>query len=612
MFRFSDRWTANRACRVAALIFSCWLLPAQAATVPTAPLEGTSDDRIVAFADVHGGASELRALLRALTLIDDGDNWTGGRTRLVSLGDLLDRGPDSRSVMDLLMRLEKEAAEAGGAVHLVLGNHELMNLTGDLRYVSEEEYAAFAADEDPAVRTRSFAAFQNLLAAEAQTQSSPLPDEPEVDAAAQFEARFPPGFFAHRAAFTPDGLYGGWLLSKPQVLELENIAFVHGGLSTAFVAETFETYNSRAAADLRSLLRTGAELIESGQLPAWDDLVTSTPLAGTTVPAELGPLRASLQFQQHGPAWYRGTAACHPLIERPRFEATLAARQIDRVVMGHTPTSPRIIQTRFEERAILADTGMYAGYYRGRPSAVIFDRGGMRTLTLDPDGVLRERRGRPAVDLRAEDRSGRLDALTEALAGVTLAPGEKADFTLSGKRLDVTWYRENRRQRSARLAAQALDDLLGFGLVAPVVAIERNGSEGVAEVVPATALSEQARVAGNIYRPNYCLEGSDFDLLFVLDALMGQEVRTGSNVFYDRSTWLIYLTEQNRAFPRSDRLPRYLDTQRVTLPALVARRLGDLSEKSLTGALGGYLDSRQIQAILDRRDRILRKWPADR
>jgi hypothetical protein len=50
--------------------------------------------------------------------------------------------------MELLMRLEGEALAAGGRVHVLIGNHESLILTGDMRYVSEQEYAAFAADVD--------------------------------------------------------------------------------------------------------------------------------------------------------------------------------------------------------------------------------------------------------------------------------------------------------------------------------------------------------------------------------------------------------------------------------------------------------------------------------
>jgi hypothetical protein len=218
-------------------------------------------ERTVVFGDVHGGAAELRALLQALDVTNADHDWAGGTTRLVSLGDLLDRGPDSREVLDLLMKLEQQAAAAGGSVHTVLGNHEVMNLTGDLRYVSTSEFAAFAADEDPALRAEALTAFR---AARDPTA--------EDDADAEFERRYPPGFFGHRAAFSPDGHYGRWLLNKPQVLVLDRIAFVHGGLSSHFATESVADFNARAAADLAGLLAGGRALVAQGALPAWADL----------------------------------------------------------------------------------------------------------------------------------------------------------------------------------------------------------------------------------------------------------------------------------------------------------------------------------------------------
>jgi hypothetical protein len=100
-------------------------------------------ERIVAVGDIHGAFDALVETLQEADIIDDELAWSGGSTHFVSTGDLLDRGPDSRRVMDLIIRLEHEARSAGGRVHLVLGNHEVMNLIGDLRYVADEEYAAF-------------------------------------------------------------------------------------------------------------------------------------------------------------------------------------------------------------------------------------------------------------------------------------------------------------------------------------------------------------------------------------------------------------------------------------------------------------------------------------
>jgi hypothetical protein len=291
----------------------------------------------------------------------------------------------------------------------------------------------------------------------------------------------------------------------------------------------------------------------------------------------------------------------------------LEARGLKRIVMGHTPTNPRIIQTRFEDRAVLADTGMYGNYYRGRPSAAIFSADEMRTLTLTSDGNLVETKGQPAVDARAKSEQRWLEQIGEALEGLTLKQNQVIEFEVNNRRLEVIWHRDNKKERSARLAAYALDKLLGFGMVAPVLLIEQDGRTGVAEVLPATMLSETARATGNVYRPSYCMsslgqaDANDFDLLLTLDALMGQEQRDGDNLAYDRATWLMYLTEQQRTFPRRARLPKYQEGQSIVLPPLVAAKLEGLNQTDLTEALGGYLDEKQIEAILVRRDLLLER-----
>src|SRR6185295_5418060 len=87
----------------------------------------TGIDRVVAVGDVHGDHDQLVAVLRSAGLLDAQLKWSGGKAHLVQTGDILDRGPDSRKAMDLLMRLEVEARAAGGEVHCLIGNHEAMN-----------------------------------------------------------------------------------------------------------------------------------------------------------------------------------------------------------------------------------------------------------------------------------------------------------------------------------------------------------------------------------------------------------------------------------------------------------------------------------------------------
>ena len=89
--------------------------------------------RIVAIGDVHGDVDALVSILRKADVIDARNQWIGGKTVLVQLGDVLDRGLKGREVMDLYMALETQAPAGGGRVEFVLGNHEVMNFYSDLR-----------------------------------------------------------------------------------------------------------------------------------------------------------------------------------------------------------------------------------------------------------------------------------------------------------------------------------------------------------------------------------------------------------------------------------------------------------------------------------------------
>ena len=158
--------------------------------------------RIVAIGDVHGAHDALVETLQAADVVDGQAAWIGGDTHLVITGDLMDRGPDSRKVMDLVMRLEGEAERAGGQVHQLLGNHEVMNLIGDVRYVADAEYAAFTMEESAEEREHWYQVF--------------LRNQPEgrdeQSAEAEFNKKAPPWFFGNRRAFRHDRFYGQWLL----------------------------------------------------------------------------------------------------------------------------------------------------------------------------------------------------------------------------------------------------------------------------------------------------------------------------------------------------------------------------------------------------------------
>src|SRR3954471_22640523 len=102
-------------------------------------------ERIVAIGDLHGDVAALRATLRLAGAIDEAGKWIGGKLVVVQTGDQLDRGDDEPQILDLFQRLRIEAAAAGGAVHVLNGNHEVMNVQADFRYVTPDGFHDFSA-----------------------------------------------------------------------------------------------------------------------------------------------------------------------------------------------------------------------------------------------------------------------------------------------------------------------------------------------------------------------------------------------------------------------------------------------------------------------------------
>lgn len=92
-------------------------------------------EKMFIVSDIEGNFNALRKLLEAHAVMDENFNWTFGSGHLVLTGDFFDRGSQVTEVLWLIYSLEDKAKAAGGYVHFVLGNHEIMNMSGDIRYV---------------------------------------------------------------------------------------------------------------------------------------------------------------------------------------------------------------------------------------------------------------------------------------------------------------------------------------------------------------------------------------------------------------------------------------------------------------------------------------------
>ena len=134
-----------------------WALIALAVILSQAGVHAKpAPQRIVAVGDLHGDYDAWEAIAKAAGLVDAKGRWAGGATTLIQMGDVADRGPDSLKIIRQLMKLQREARGKGGKVIALVGNHEAMNMTGDLRYVHPGEYQAFATANSEAVRSRVY------------------------------------------------------------------------------------------------------------------------------------------------------------------------------------------------------------------------------------------------------------------------------------------------------------------------------------------------------------------------------------------------------------------------------------------------------------------------
>jgi hypothetical protein len=313
------------------------------ASAQETPCEFEGAERIVAVGDVHGAYNEFVEILKTAGILDARDRWAGGKTHFVQTGDVLDRGPDSRKALDLLQRLEREAQRAGGRVHALLGNHEAMRMLGDLRYVSEGEYAAFATRDSERLRKQVIETF---------------PAEQHD----QLLKNTPLGMIELVRAFGAKGPYGEVLRKRNAVVRINGVLFLHGGISPAISA--------MRCAEINATVRK--------------DLTAGPP------PPDAPPPPPLFTTREDGPLWYRGLAQEPADTFAPQVEAIVAAQQARAIVVGHTVSGSGSILVRFDGKVIMIDTAMLPGYApKGRASALEIRGGVFTAIYRDSREVLR-------------------------------------------------------------------------------------------------------------------------------------------------------------------------------------------------------------------------------
>jgi hypothetical protein len=153
-------------------------------------LEYTGKFKIAAISDIHGQYKVFIQLLQRNGIIDKDKKWNFGNGHFVVTGDIFDRGPHVTEVLWFLYDLEKQAEKSGGKLHVLLGNHDVMVLNGNLRSVHPK--------------------YEDI----ANVMNKPL-----------------------EFLFAKGSVLGDWLRTRSVLVKINNLLFTHGGFHPDLVSK---------------------------------------------------------------------------------------------------------------------------------------------------------------------------------------------------------------------------------------------------------------------------------------------------------------------------------------------------------------------------------------
>ncbi|MCP3674437.1 MAG: hypothetical protein GY829_08220 [Gammaproteobacteria bacterium] len=597
-------------------IFACFSAQAQQT------FSFTTDSEIYAIGDIHGAFHEVETSLKTLNLIDENNNWIGGNAHFVSLGDLIDRGPQARKLIDLFMKLQQQADEAGGQFHILLGNHEIMNLTGDWRYLSALEIAEFAQDELPEQR---MSAYNQYISWHKLSDSENIKND--------FNKKYPVGFFAHYFAFGLDGKYGQWLLTLPFIIKINDQLFAHGGISKEIENKDLATVNTSLKSDLISYLKSWNYFVENNQLSfdvALHDRENYIKLLDDSAHKQnFIALQDSVVMSVMSPSWYRGNALCHPYFEEEILSEKLQFWDTTRLWVGHTTTKTKQVQKRLSDQLIMIDTGLLNSHYHGEPwiakiknSGAVSFINGLTGKTGEPTIAPKREFRNPykMTDTELEDflKTAKVVNKKKTVEGrtnpykVTLEKdGRKIkgifkskDTNKSTKRGGWSKSKENADRYQYELIAYKIDKLLDIGLVPMTVERKVNGRKGTVQLWIKGLITDLQLHDNNIEYDGFCDKKSQVNMMDVFDYLIANKDRNLSNIIYNNNDLQLWFIDHSRSFGTSTRRPKMIKKSNITVTKRFKSALEKITEEDLA-ELKPWLHKKQIIAIWKRRNKLL-------
>ena len=384
------------------------------AAIPFAAVAESAGDtpHIVVIGEVQGAAATVTKLLTHLGLADAQGHWVGGDTVLVQTGDLMDGGEHVRAVLDLFMRLQEEAPTAGGRVVVLMGNHEAMNILGELRDVNYLAYQEFAGPDSEARQRQAF----DEYVAWRQRRASAVGSGDVVsddDFEANWLATHPVGWVEYVEAMGAEGEYGKWLRTLPVAAQYGEVVFIHAGISPEMKGMDVETINQRTAEEIAAFDQDKARMVGDGlclqtssaremvgvvkeEINYVNSLDAANRTPGNPRVARLLELQDLTQWgswsvlTDKGPLWFRGTSKWDENKRGTEMAEILDMAGCGRMVTGQSDGKEHLIRARFDDRVLLTSIDMaddpWAG--GGDPAALDIENGVFTVVTLNGREVL--------------------------------------------------------------------------------------------------------------------------------------------------------------------------------------------------------------------------------
>jgi len=571
------------------------------------PYEWSGVDRVVAVADLHGDYDRFVFILShpQVGLVDADLHWTGGTAHLVQLGDVLDRGTRAKEIFDLLIRLEKEAQAAGGKVHMLLGNHEEMNITGIALdypgYVTVEQFVDFLPEE---FRRERDAQYFKTLPPEERKKAEIEGLDVRLDEGYRafwekiLASRDPQAAHAYVLGF--NNLYGDWLVRQNTIIRINDVIYVHGGLS--------EGMSRWPLREINQVMRSELEFFQ-GRMRNPQQYAK--------------PFHPRLVYDPESPLWFRGLAMKSEAsagAEIDRILANLGARAI---VVGHnffaypggtSQVLERKSVSRFQDKVWVMDTGI-SGSYGGVPSALIYDRGEFKVWGESEEVAARSGvKPPPPKPLTAKEMEVFLRSA--AVTGREPGPGGRTDAwklnLASGDVVLPALFRYVDRRRpdpladSFRydLAAYALNKYLGLTFVPPIVERTVENTPGAMQAFILNARSILDRRERNIQPEDPEAYERAMSDLAVFQTLVFDDCRNEKDTLVG-DDGRVHRVDFSEAFaPEKDDPPGCVIRR---CSSLLYRRLLAWEEDTVASYLSRYLNPDEIRALGARRNLIVRK-----